>query len=437
MHIRRPRQARSLTVIQRVVAAALLLATCPPQAIASPREWQPLVLKGAQLPSLAGAEIGRLEILAVRGGKAEPIPFQVDTRSADGSYLLPNGPKAVSVGAHATLTADDEIAMMISDLGERSAGASDLPRGAVEIEVSDPLGGPKRYAYAAVVDSPRLSARRYVAFDSQKDVIETEHFRVGFTNGLPSDFATQSRMDEHSPNLIDRMKVRLSTLVIHLIHFSFSEDDVHSKVLAWKAGPVRVIRRLSHSVNLVLGLHSPVFERNDFFYRDYLENPFKMHLSWAPRIFFGDIRVRIDLDFKDLSGYELLWSKMAMPPVKIGDKAMERRVAEPASIPITWIGIRGQNRTTIQTLLPSPDLALLNRHLYFNDDPNRPDPPERTPGEHPGIGYTITGWEKLESGVHTFDSLLITTPTDYSPDVVLEEMRTPPAVTTRPVAEAK
>jgi hypothetical protein len=243
---------------------------------------------------------------------------------------------------------------------------------------------------------------------------------------------TQNGLGEHRPNLIDRMKVRLTTLVIGLIRFSFSEDDIHSELLAWKVGPIRVIRKLSHSVNLLLGLHSPVFERNDFFYRDHLENPFRMHFSWAPRIFFRDIRVRIDLDFNDLRGYELLWSQMPMPPLKIGNQEMEQRLAAMGSVPISWIAIRGAGRTTVQTLAPTPDLPLLSRQLYFNDAPNRPDPPEHIPGEHPGIGYVITGWEKLESGVHNFDSLLITTRADYSPEVLIEELHSPPVVTVRP-----
>jgi len=432
MHYRRSRQSRCLAI---VAAASITLTLYASLAWASPRDWQPLVVKGSRLSVLSGTPINRIEVIAVHRGSVEAIPFQIDEVANDGSYVLTEGPQAAP--ADRDLGLDDEIAMMVSDLGGKAAIGQGVPSGAFEIEAKDPLGGPSRYAYLASVAQPHWSDRRYISFDASTDTIETDHYRVGLTNGLPTDFATQSRVGEHVPNLIDRMKVRLSTLVIHLIHFSFSEDDVHSKTLAWKAGPIRVIRRLSHSVNLVMGLHSPVFERHDFFYRDHLENPFKMHLSWAPRIFFGDIRVRIDLDFTDLSGYELLWSGMRMPPLKIGDKEMEQRLAAMGPVAISWLAMRGNGRTTVQTLAPSPDLPLLNQQLYYNDAPGRPDPPEHTPGEHPGIGYTITGWERLESGLHTFDSLLITTRADYSPDVVLEELHTPLEVTVRPFADAK
>jgi hypothetical protein len=434
MYYRRSRQSRHLA---EIVAVWLVAALCASPVSASPREWQPLILKGSQLPALSGVDIRHLEVLTVHSGKAEPIPFQVDEISHEGSYALPEGRAGMPVNSRPTFSPDDEIALMLSDLGEKGTATAQLPSQALEIEVADPLGGTLRYAYVDVAGAPRLSDRRYVTFDPRTDTIETDHYRVGLTNGLPTDFRTQNGVGEHRPNLIDRMKVRLTTLVMGLIRFSFSEDDIHSELLAWKVGPIRVIRRLRHSVNLPLGLHSPVFERNDFFYRDHLENPFRMHFSWAPRIFFRDIRVRIDLDFNDLSGYELLWSQMPMPPLKIGNQEMEQRLAAMGSVPISWIAIRGAGRTTVQTLAPTPDLPLLSRQLYFNDAPNRPDPPEHIPGEHPGIGYLITGWEKLEGGVHNFDSLLITTRADYSPEVLMEELHSPPVVSVRPRLETK
>ena len=428
MYYRRSHQSRHLP---DMVAVWLVAVLCASRVSASPREWQPLILKGSQLSSLSGVDIGHLEVLAIHSGKAEPIPFQVDEVSHEGSYVLPEGPAGMPGDPRRTFSALDEIALMLSDLGEKGTATAQLPSQALEIEVADPLRGSLRYAYLGVAHAPRLSDRRYLAFDPRTDTVETDHYRVGLTNGLPTDFTTQSGVGEQRPNLIDRMKVRLTTLVVGLIRFSFSEDDIHSELLAWKVGPIRVVRRLSHSVNLLLGLRSPVFERNDFFYRDHLETPFKMHFSWAPRIFFHDIRVRIDLDFNDLSGYELLWSQMPMPPLKIGNQEMEQRLAAMGSVPISWIAIRGAGRTTVQTLAPTPDLPLLNRQLYFNDAPNQPDPPEHIPGEHPGIGYVITGWEKLESGIHTFDSLLITTRADYSPDVLLKELQSLPVVTVR------
>jgi hypothetical protein len=418
---------------QFVLAVLLAMTACGglPRKASAARDWEPLILKGYRFPGLIGADLSSLEVAAVHHGKLEPIPFQVDEVSDKGAYVLPDGPEG-STERRTRLGAKDEIVIMFSDLGERADGG--IAGKAFELEVSERDGGPHRYAYLATVATPRLSPRRYVSYDPSRNLIETESYRVGMPNGLPVEFALRNRGDEVSSNLTDRLKVRLNARVLHLMRFSFNEDDIRTAVRAWKCGPVRVIRRLDHSVDLILGLGSPVFERHDFFYRDMIRNPFVMDLPFAPRLFFGDIRVRIDLDFNDLRGYQVLWSGMASAPVRISDPPL--RIGS-SGAQVSWIAIRGGAHTTLQTLAPTPDLAILNRRLYFNDDPDRPDPPEHLGGEHPGLGYVITGWENLESGVHLFDSLLITAAADYSPDVFLEELRDPPQATVRPASEQK
>jgi hypothetical protein len=59
-----------------------------------------------------------------------------------------------------TFSPDDEIALMLSDLGEKGTATTQLPSQALEIEVADPLGGSLRYAYVAVAGamSPSILA---------------------------------------------------------------------------------------------------------------------------------------------------------------------------------------------------------------------------------------------------------------------------------------
>jgi hypothetical protein len=116
--------------------------------------------------------------------------------------------------------------------------------------------------------------------------------------------------------------------------------------------------------------------------------------------------------------------------LKIGDpKLLELPKSSPP--PIEWIALRGGGRVLIQTIAPASDLQLLDRRLYFNDDPSTPDAPERVRGEHPGIGYAMTGWENLAAGSHTLVSMLIGAPADYDADILLKEYQTPPKVAVR------
>ncbi len=414
-----------------VLPTFLMMLALPGAAFASPRTWQPLILKGAQIAPLLGRSEGQLEVLAVHGGRLEPIPFQVDEVLPDGRYALPNGPEPTKDPSPGILHARDEVVMMISDLGPRAAPGIGLPEAALEIEVKDPLGGGDRYAYVAAEPRPRRSSVRYVQYDAPDERIEADHYRIGLTHGVPTDYRPQSHRGEGGPGILDKFKTRARAKIFGIFRFRLNENDVQNRLLAWRAGPVRVIRRVKHSLRLLFNIRSPEVESHNFFYRDYVENPFKVRLPWIPRLFFRDSRARLDFDFIDLGGYAFSWSGMKVPPLQIGDLKGEHAL-EAEDPPVDWIAVSGHGRVLVQTLAPSPDLQKLDRRLYFHDDPEKPDPPENVRGEHPGIGYLITGWERLGSGVHKLDLLLLGATGDYDPAMLVEELKTPPAVEVHP-----
>jgi len=416
------------TLISRIIFAILALLAIPTPSIASPRGWQPLIVKGAQVPQLLMRPLSQFEVFAMHDGKLAPIPFQIDQKNPDDSYVLPEGPQPVEPSYPGVLEDRDEIVMMIADLGERAKEAVDPATGVFEIAMRDPLGGPPRYAYIATDAHPARSPLHYVEYEAATDTIEADHYRFGYAHGVPSDYAPQSHAHENAPNLLDRFKIRVHATVLKFFHFNLNEDRVDNRLLAWKAGPVRVVRLLTHSVRVVLGIRSPKVTNYDFFYRDCVENPFKLRFPWVPRLLFGDIKVRMDLDFTGLDGYSISWSRMNDGPFKIGDARLAK-ISKSDPPQVDWIALRGGGRMLIQTIAPSSDLQLLDRRLYYDDDPSTPDPPERIRGEHPGIGYTITGWENLAAGNHTLVSMLIDAPQDYDANLLLREYRTPPSVT--------
>jgi len=421
-------------LVDRLFFLILTLLALASSATASPRIWQPLIIGGSQLPHLCKRPLNQFEVLAMRDGKLAPIPFQIDQINSDGSYVLPQGPEPVASSHPDVLDARDEIVMMIADLGERRKPNAPLPSDAFEIEMSDPLGGPPRYAYIATDTHPARSPLHYVEYDSAKNTVETDRYRFGYTHGVPTDYAPQSRSHENGPNLLDRFKIRVRASVLKLFHFNVNEDNVDNRLLAWKAGPIRVVRLLTHSVRVVFGIRSPEVTNYDFFYRDCVENPFKVRFPWVPRVLFGDISVRMDLDFVGLDGYAISWSRMNDGALRIGDPQL-MKIAKSNPPRVEWIALRGGGRMLIQTIAPTSYLQLLDRRLYYNDDPNTPDPPERVRGEHPGIGYSITGWENLASGSHTLTSMLIGAPENYDADVLLKEYQAPPRVTIRAIGD--
>jgi hypothetical protein len=399
------------------------------------RYWEALILKGAQLPTLIGASESYFEVLAVRDRKLEPIPFQVDEVLPDGSFALPDGPEPSADDSPGVLDTDDEVAMMISDLGARAkTDTAGMPPGALEIEMEDPLTAERRYAYIAAVTHPRLSHARYVDYDPKLERVEGKYYRMSFSNDFPTDLAIQDRMYERTPSLIARAQVHVSAKVLTFFDFNITRYDISNELLAWRVGPVRIIRRLSHSVRLIFGIQSPRVTSEEFFYRDYAEEPFKATVVWVPRVLFGNVRVRTYVDFVRLRGFTLMCSGMSGPPIKIGDPASERTAdVENVPPPANWIALRGKGKLMIQTFRPSPDLAVIRPRLYYRDpSPETPQEPHA-----PAIGFLMTGWQDLSSGTHQLNPLLIVLPDDYSPQSLSREVETQPVVRVIPMAARK
>ena len=385
-------------------------------------------------PAIANSSIDRLQVMASFGGRLKPIPFQVDEVLPDGRYALPRGPEPLADDSPGIYDKDDELVLMVSDLGDRLNDLTELPEYSAEIEVIDPIDNQARYAYVAKVESPRRNPTDYVDYDPRTSRIESEHYRLTFTQELPNDFSLQSHKKEGLPNLIDRLKLRITAkILLGLSTFHLSEGDVRNQLVAYNDGPIRVIRRLRHSISIGFGIRSPSANSDAFFYRDYIDNPIEVNLPWVPSVIFGGITVRTYLDFINLGGYSLAWSGMTGPPVPIGP-----RLPGPAPAPTTqidWLAMRGENKTMVQTLVMPPEMASVQRRLFFWNS-STPDPPERLPGNHPGIGYMMTRWESLSSGRHRFDSILLeASDKNFDPDRLMHELTTPLAITVRAVEQ--
>ncbi len=449
-----PRDSRDTRVFVRANPAALVLAIAcaagtASLALAAPASsgWRTIVLKGAAMPQLVGSAESHLEVLALHDGRPAPIPFQVDEVLPDGRYALPDGPAPLADDSPGILDRDDEIAMMLSDLGDRaSPAARELPSGALEIETLGAASGPRRYAYIAAVPSPHLSPVSYISYNSAHSSITGGSYRMTFRGDFPIGLALRDVRGNLSPSLIDGSQVQVTALVLMLFRLRLNANGVANNVLAWHDGPIRLIRRVSHSVKLVFGIASPRVLSEESFYREYAEDSFVARVVWVPRLFFGDVRVRTWLDFTALNGFTLLWSGMERQPFEPGAgsavAAAEIRRDPPE---VKWLALKGGGKIVMQTFTPSPDLATLRRQLYYCDGTAAPNTSRRTYTDDAGsdssdctgaalqIGYSITGWENLTAGTHRLDSVLMVLPDNTDADAVAHEFATQPVVSVRPL----
>lgn len=390
------------------------------------------------MPQLLGAQESHLELLAIHGEVAAPIPFQVDEVLPDGDYALPDGPKPVPDDSPGILDRDDEVAMMLSDFGEQAgaAAAKNLPAGALGIEADDPVSGERRYAYIANVAAPRRSPVSYVSYDSAAGRIDGASYRMTFHSDFPVGLALRNADGGLSPNLITGTQVRVAARVMMLFTMRLGARGVKNRVLAWHAGPIRVIRRVSHSVRLVFGIQSPWVASTEVFYRGYTEDSFVARVPWVPRLFFGDVRVRTWLDFVGINGFALSWSGAERTPLVVGETDANR-IAQIESNPpyVRWLALRGDGKTVIQTFMPSPDLDVVRTRLYYCDPRLAPNASDGCTDATVRIGYSSTGWENLSAGTHRLESLLVVLPENTDAREVSRQLLEPPSVTMRAVGD--
>lgn len=154
-----------------LVLSAVLLGLAAGDAVAAPglpdRKADPVVLTGQAVPGLRGKAPDEIVGFRWTGKKWRQVPIQVDERALVDYRAVRQSPGAgafsqlayTDAGTHAgsdpnpTLDADDEIAAMARDAGERAGRREPAPRGVkggsrAVVEVTDPLRPKaKRYLY--------------------------------------------------------------------------------------------------------------------------------------------------------------------------------------------------------------------------------------------------------------------------------------------------
>ena len=202
------------------------------------RELAPVIVKGADLPLMAGVPTDELFVYAYKEGGFEQIPFQVDeVEEVEGSRHYTD-----TVGS--PLEDDDEVVFMVSDLGGLPSPidiASTLPisETVYEIEVTDPLvPGASGWAFIARSDVlvPTFT-ETYASFEPATDRITTTEYSLGFLADHPGlDYLA---LHGSGQDILDRTKLRLTVFGIPVTE----NMPPAPPPVAVKDGPVRVIVR--------------------------------------------------------------------------------------------------------------------------------------------------------------------------------------------------
>src|ERR1051326_728891 len=186
------------------------------------RNVEPVVVTGAQTPSLAGTDVTKMVVFkfAAATNTWTQIPFQIDERTPGGSYFTPDD---------GLWDANDELAFMAQDCGDQAvptqwpAGVNQTTRD--EIAVTDPLTGNQAWAYLCTAPSVTPVGTTYVSYSgTATNQVTGTNYVIDFVDGerhVQSVMAILSAGGGDATDLVDRSKTRAKVAFLW-----YTEDDV-------------------------------------------------------------------------------------------------------------------------------------------------------------------------------------------------------------------
>jgi hypothetical protein len=363
-----------------------------------------VVLRADSLPFLLNAQANWISLYAANKGHLQPIPFQIDKVDKRGRYQFATSEQDKREEARSRIDANDEIAFMVGDLGERWSGTLKTAEPVLEIRLTDPESGVTRWLYVRVGQRRSSSSSDYVHYEADSDFIAGRNYRVGFSDDVPFLLDHLQRrtapQQRWSKNLVDTMKVQHRGSFLHNFEFSRNHGDYHSRVIAVKDGPVRVIRRTLNNVRVIWFLNTPNIEvdfvayANSFYVDTLLDIPFRIGS------FFSGLDTRFSIDWREDVGLDgaRLYSQGITAGVAI-DGVMSPRERDMNGMQDAHILFASRYGDMLVTLGIPENLPIGFRN-FIQDDRAVADPPETIPGQFGNFGFLTSNWEEVNTDLH-------------------------------------
>ncbi|MCP4683097.1 MAG: hypothetical protein GY864_12245 [Desulfobacterales bacterium] len=227
----------------------------------------PILIKGGSLKAFIGSGIDYIRVYACKGKEMVPILFQIDEMTEQGDWVFPEGPKNNADMGNGLLDDRDVLVFMADDSGDRIT--RDLwpsePTKGQEVMIIDPLTRKKGWVYIFFFNSdppPLSNQESYIHYDYATETTTTQYWTSSHLiteDGKHSNFYKNHTISPlaggNGKNFVDRFKLRIiiklffGTASIHL-----DEENMGADVLAYKRGPVRLIRRMEQWVKMPFNL---------------------------------------------------------------------------------------------------------------------------------------------------------------------------------------
>ncbi len=380
-----------------------------------------VIVKGATFSNILNAPIEKIRVFAVKNGKAGAIPFQIDKVDIDGDFLFSqkdavgkakkrreiyddaldesedhSSAQLANLKKEAEWTDDmnifdcqDELVFMAWDLGDR-AGTGALPKAdnIEELAITKPVDSNTGYVYVAFFskNAPPLSEKNYLSYTPKTDSIKTDFYTIDFEIGNPFVFKEarhRHQNGELGENYMDRVKMRFKMDIKYFLTLNFDEDNANAKLLAYKLGPVRLIRRMLFWLDLLHIPITPSLTADYLFYSNGLISPSVLDVTYDPQKTLNDgSYLLFSLDFSNINNWSKVYTEKTPVPV-ILDGTMSDEEKKLDLKDQNWFVVYKESKTGfIMQCAFNERLKNPNMDILYIDDKNVIMKPEAEPGSH-------------------------------------------------------
>jgi hypothetical protein len=363
-------------------------------------------IEGKELHTLQGKEISKMNLQVFRAGKWQALPYQIDEKAFDPiarerRWVLQEAfsRRTDLPSADGKLDDDEVLLFMQKDMGEKAAPESSAEHPVIEIHSN---GG---YAYLYFdPKNPLTSAESYVRYDPKMDEIDSTGYKNRFNLDHPlvqEELVPKNQKTDGPTNILDRFKIRMMLAIKHLFDVNIEEDTITAKKIGYKAGPIRVIRRIAAYKSLGPFRITPKAESDFLFYPYFVQVPSRLDNPL-------DGRKSLDPNSKGFAGYDFthffygarFYSDKNPKPVLI-DGAMSVDEKNLVTKDVTWWSVVSEKGTMGVKVQWDPQLLKegVTCNLYYMDDRNSLKPPEMDPGES-AVGFQLD-FTQIPAGHYT------------------------------------
>ncbi|MCG8673225.1 MAG: hypothetical protein MI867_27805 [Pseudomonadales bacterium] len=356
--------------------------------------YQIVELKGIEIPDLLQKSFDQLTLFSVKQGILIPIPFQLEDYDAEGySWFKESGNQLL--GEENVFDEHDSLFFRYTDSGEKlddyNASFAQI---STEIAVTSPKTGLTRYVYV----SDKLNGfihKPLTQYDQTTGVIESDYFRLKTNPNnflIWNDFTYQGYQGESTNTLLDTLKIRMDAgVILEGVRVTLDNRNIKTEIQAVKQGPIRTV--VLGSAYLTFASVPVIFlDLNVQIYPQQYRIDAKVHVPAILAQLLNTPRATITLDGNNLAGSLLRVSAGSKDPVKV-DGSMSEAETALADINLpkndNWIWLTTQKGFDIIAQLFIPDNFGVPISVFYIDNQEMIEKPERFAGQGPNVGYRI------------------------------------------------